>query len=307
MGFDIIGDVHGQHDKLTAILKSLGYSDTGSAWRCTGRTAIFVGDLIDRGPKQWETLNLVRRMVDAGTARCIMGNHEFNAIAWNTPDPDHDGEYLRPHGRPGNRRQHQAFLDVVENTDRHTAAVAWFKTLPLWIDLGGVRVIHACWHQASIDELHPDLGADNTLTDELIVASSREGSRAHTAIETLCKGPEVKLPKGTSIVDGEGKVRAEVRVRWWCDDLSTYRKAVIGPPADMEAIPDAPMPRDALPSRYDGPPVIFGHYWFTGVPQVISSRFACVDFSAAMDGPLVCYRWDGEPELSSQKMTWVRS
>jgi hypothetical protein len=295
MGFDVIGDVHGQYDKLVAILKSMGYTHAGGAWRCTGRTAIFVGDLIDRGPKQLDTLGLVQRMVDAGTARCIMGNHEFNAIGWHTPDPDHAGEYLRPHGKHGNRRQHQAFLAAVEHSERHAAAVAWFKTLPLWIDLGALRVIHACWHHESIDELRPYLRADNTLTDELLVLSSREGSRAHAAVETLCKGPEVKLPQGTSIVDGEGKVRTEVRVRWWCEDLSTYRKAVIGPPGD------------SVPSHYEGPPVIFGHYWFTGVPQVISRRFACVDFSAAADGPLVCYRWDGESELSSQKLAWVDS
>jgi hypothetical protein len=307
MGFDVIGDVHGQYDKLVAILKSMGYTHAGGAWRCTGRTAIFVGDLIDRGPKQLDTVGLVQRMVDAGTARCIMGNHEFNAIGWHTPDPDHAGEYLRPHGKHGNRRQHQAFLAAVEHSERHAAAVAWFKTLPLWIDLGALRVIHACWHHESIDELRPYLRADNTLTDELLVLSSREGSRAHAAVETLCKGPEVKLPQGTSIVDGEGKVRTEVRVRWWCEDLSTYRKAVIGPPGDMALIPDLPMPRDSVPSHYEGPPVIFGHYWFTGVPQVISRRFACVDFSAAADGPLVCYRWDGESELSSQKLAWVDS
>ena len=44
------------------------------------------------------------------------------------------------------------------------------------------------------------------------------------------------------------------------------------------------------------PPVIFGHYWFTGNPAVISPSFACVDYSAAKDGPLVAYRWDGEKE-----------
>jgi hypothetical protein len=48
--------------------------------------------------------------------------------------------------------------------------------------------------------------------------------------------------------------------------------------------------------------VIFGHYWFTGTPAVISPRVACVDYSAAKDGPLVAYRWDGESELSSNSI-----
>jgi hypothetical protein len=48
--------------------------------------------LIDRGPKQLATVDLVRRMVEAGSARGVMGNHEFNAIAWATPDPEHPGK-----------------------------------------------------------------------------------------------------------------------------------------------------------------------------------------------------------------------
>jgi len=70
-------------------------------------------------------------------------------------------------------------------------------------------------------------------------------------------------------------------------------------------IPDAPMPAEWVQHPYVGPPVLFGHYWFTGAPKVISPRFACLDYSAARDGPLVAYRWDGETELSSEKLAWV--
>src|SRR5208282_4719834 len=77
-GIDVIGDVHGQFDRLIALLKHLGYRQSAGAWRHPGRRAIFLGDLIDRGPKQLATVDLVRRMVDAGTARCVMGNHELN-------------------------------------------------------------------------------------------------------------------------------------------------------------------------------------------------------------------------------------
>src|SRR3981081_3733406 len=93
----VIGDVHGQYDKLVALLRHLRYHDTGGGWRHPDRTAVFVGDLIDRGPRQAATVDLVRRMVDACAARCILGNHEFNAIAWATPDPDRPGEPLRRH------------------------------------------------------------------------------------------------------------------------------------------------------------------------------------------------------------------
>jgi hypothetical protein len=303
--FDIIGDVHGQFDKLVALLSYLGYRDSGDAWRHPSRTVIFVGDLIDRGPKQLATVDFVRGMMEAGSAYCVMGNHEFNAIAWATPDPDDPGEFLRPHGRPGNKEQHQAFLSEAEGTPKHGELIAWFKTLPLWLDLGGLRIVHACWHEASMDQLRPLMGRNQTLTDELIVLGSRKDHWAYKAIETICKGPEVELPPGISIKDKEGKVRTEVRVRWWQEDLSTYRKAAIGPPGEIEMIPDVPMPAEWVGHPYSGVPVLFGHYWFTGMPKVISRRFACLDYSAARDGPLVAYRWDGETDLSSDKLIWV--
>jgi hypothetical protein len=74
---------------------------------------------------------------------------------------------------------------------------------------------------------------------------------------------------------------------------------------EEEMIPDMPLPAQWLGFRYEGPPVFFGHYWFTGTPAVCSGQFACLDYSAARDGPLMAYRWDGESALSSEKLAWV--
>lgn len=306
MNFDVIGDVHGEYDKLVELLSHLGYSESDGAWAHPSRTAIFVGDLIDRGPKQLETVHLVRAMVESGGAQCILGNHEFNAIAWVTPDPEDSGKFLRDHHKPGNREQHQAFLDVVEGTRKQRDITDWFKTLPLWLDLPGLRIVHACWHEESMDVLRPVLGPNHTLTEEAILWGSRQGHPVYEALEVVCKGPEVALPAGISFADKGGKVRHEVRVRWWQEDLSTYRTAAIGPPDDMAMIPDVALPEEWKAHPYSGPPVLFGHYWFTGKPQVISPRFACLDYSVANGGPLVAYRWDGESELSSDKLAWLR-
>jgi hypothetical protein len=303
--FDVIGDIHGQYDKLVALLRHLGYSESTAAWQHPTRIAVFVGDLIDRGPKQLATLDLVRAMVEAGSARCVLGNHEFNAVAWATCDPEHPGKFLRDHHKPGNRQQHQAFLDEVEGTHRQREITDWFKTLPLWLELPGLRIVHACWHEPSMDVLRPMLGSNQTLTDDVILWGSRPGHPVYDALEVVCKGPEVPLPAGLSFEDKGGKVRHEVRVRWWQEDLSTYRKAAIGPSEEMAAIPDVPMPEEWKAHPYSGPPVIFGHYWFTGRPAVISHRFACVDYSVASGGPLVAYRWDGESELTDENVAWV--
>ncbi|MBD2776221.1 polynucleotide kinase-phosphatase [Iningainema tapete] len=89
--FDIIGDIHGCCDELEALLQKLGYqisgTDDSTAFRRDapperlyhhpdGRKAIFLGDLVDRGPRILDTVNLVRNMVLAGTAICVPGNHE---------------------------------------------------------------------------------------------------------------------------------------------------------------------------------------------------------------------------------------
>lgn len=97
MNYDIIGDVHGRYDDLVELLKKLGYRESSKGWHKSGHMAIFLGDLVDGGLQQVETVNLVRRMVEHNDAHCIMGNHEFNAIAWETPDPEEPGEFLRKH------------------------------------------------------------------------------------------------------------------------------------------------------------------------------------------------------------------
>ena len=136
MNYDSIGDIHGRQDKLDALLRRLGYREHRGAWRHPDRSAVFVGDLIDRGAHQAATVDRVRRMVYAGAALCVMGHHEFNAIAWITPDPQDPREHMRPHGKPGNLAQHRAFLAEVEGKPLHRELIDWFRTPPLWLDPG---------------------------------------------------------------------------------------------------------------------------------------------------------------------------
>ncbi|BCS35969.1 hypothetical protein TBR22_A52050 [Luteitalea sp. TBR-22] len=65
MGYDIIGDVHGEATMVEALLGRLGCRDTGGAWRHPDRIVVFVGDFIDRGPEQLRAVGIVRRMLDA--------------------------------------------------------------------------------------------------------------------------------------------------------------------------------------------------------------------------------------------------
>jgi hypothetical protein len=149
------------------------------------------------------------------------------------------------------------------------------------------------------------LDANLTLTNEAILLGGRPGNPIFDALEVVSKGPEVTLPGGQSFVDKDGKVRHDVRVRWWLPKAQTFRDAAIVPPGRENLIPDVPLPDTWKEHRYDGPPVLFGLYWFSGTPEVISGQFACLDYSVAKGGPLVAYRWDGETELRTEKLAWV--
>jgi protein phosphatase len=77
--FDIIGDIHGCRSELETLLRKLGY-DVESGSHPNGRKVVFLGDLVDRGPDIPGVLRLVMRMVAAGTALCVPGNHEMKFL-----------------------------------------------------------------------------------------------------------------------------------------------------------------------------------------------------------------------------------
>lgn len=312
-GFDVIGDVHGCADKLEELLRDLGYEEIDGAYRHTGpggeRRAVFVGDLIDRGPQQIKTLEVVRAMVDSGSAQIVMGNHEFNAISFATRDPD-SGKFARPHNKK-NTRQHKEFTDQIPvDTRLYASWIEWFRTLPLWLDLGGIRVVHACWNQGEIDRAKNWVSPGTPISDEFIIRANHKGSPEHRAIEVLLKGPELSLADygQPGFRDKGGHLRHEARIRWWNADGETLRElAEIPPDAETEdgapypILPDTPCPEGTVFDYRDPIPVFYGHYWRTGEPlkgEDWTDNTVCVDFSAVKGGPLVAYRWNEGETIS---------
>jgi hypothetical protein len=297
-GYDVIGDVHGHADKLTSLLRTMGYSEQGGTWQHPSRKAIFVGDLIDRGPEQLETIDIARRMVDAGHAQIVLGNHEFNAVAYATPKEG--GGYLREHNEK-NTKQHAAFLAAVDHDPAlYGQLIEWFMTLPLWLELDGLRVVHACWSDSDIDVVSEYFDGANHLTDRLLVDASTKKHQAYESVERLLKGPEIELPDRMKFRDKGNHERTDVRLKWWDDDATNWCDLLApgtaifdrhGQPVD--SLPDEPIP-DELRHGYDSDvPVVFGHYWFEAPLAVTNRRALCVDYSAAAGGPLAAYRFDG--------------
>ena len=120
------------------------------------------------------------------------------------------------------------------------------------------------------------------------------------------RGPaQLRTVQTARRIDKDNHVRKRVRVRWWDAEATTYRTSAMLAPAERDALPDIPLPAHARLATESGKPVFFGHYWLTGTPQLQSPSAACVDFSAGKGGPLVAYRFAGEPVLTDDKLSSV--
>ncbi|MGI4871953.1 MAG: metallophosphoesterase [Janthinobacterium lividum] len=304
--FDLIGDIHGHADELRALLHHLGYrSDaTGTFRHPENRQVIFLGDYIDRGPKIRETLQLVRGMVAGGAALAIMGNHEYNALAYAAPDGK-DG-FLRSHNKV-HTEQHQATLAAFTAPELQAEwqdCLDWFYTLPLALELPGLRAVHACWDPRHLDYLRQQL-PDLRLTPDFLRRASYAGREAD-AVEITLKGREVTLPQGLDFEDKGGHSRTKMRVRWWTDPATaTYDTYYL---EDLAQLRGQPVDLAGVDLNYyqDETPVFFGHYWLKGEPQLLQPHAVCLDYSVAKGGKLVGYRWDGEQVLSADKLVWVK-
>jgi len=187
--YDIIGDIHGHADALETLLKKLGYIHRQGVFKHPERKTVFLGDLIDRGPENFKTMETVKAMTDYGQAQIVMGNHEFNALCYHTRD--NNGNYLRPHSTK-NTHQHESTLKEIR--ERGEAAwnnyLEWFRRMPLFLEMDGFRVVHACWDQPGIDQARENKLRDSVgrLTDEFLVEASTPGTAGgrRTSWGTCC-------------------------------------------------------------------------------------------------------------------------
>lgn len=308
MQYDIIGDIHGHHDALVELLEDLGYRFRNGSFRHSNpeRSVVFLGDLIDRGPAQLETLETARRMVDACTAQIVMGNHEHGAVGWFHRDPGNPDQHLRPHGSK-NRNQHAAFLAAVgDDRELHREWVEWMRGIPLYLENRDIRCIHACWHPDRLDHLRLQTDEYGILTEDGLYASYKKGDPIRTTVDILIRGPEVDLPEGFGFHDHAGHYRTQSRVRWWDENATSLLSGAITDHDAIEGLPDLPLAGDSLVIDDDPRPVFFGHYWMSGDPTLLGPRKTCLDFSVAKPGGVLCsYSWQGEPELTEDHLHWA--
>ena len=310
--YDLIGDIHGHAAELKQLLEKLGYTLEDGSYRHPGREVIFLGDFIDRCPEILEVLQLVRPMIDSGEAKAVMGNHEFNALAYHTEDPGQPGKHLRRHNRKNNK-QHRDTIDQLD--EKIEDAVEWFRALPMWLELEDddgnlLRIAHASWDDQQLRVISDSREEYGGVSPEFLAEASRKDSPLYEALECILKGPELRLPAGQENVDPDGTARNMFRIQWY---RSPRKEETCG----SYALPPGPNPapltaemirqgrRACQPYAPDNPPVFVGHYWLGGEPELLAAHVACVAYRVARGGALCAYRWNGEQKLAARNLVSV--
>jgi len=306
MKYDVFGDIHGYAHELEMLLQKLGYERRGGVYaHPESRQAVFVGDFIDRGPLIRETLHLVKDMCDAGNAKAVMGNHEFNAISFHTPHTE-SGGFFRDHTL-AEIEQHIETLKQFRHFEAEWQHfLTWFAELPLYLDLGHIRIVHACWDPAHIQWLKANYTGINK--DILRLANDKSNRDGVFAIinETL-KGKEYTLPAGHSFADKGGVVRDESRIKWWTPkkEAERFGNYLMDCPPELA---NNPVPNDAEFFSYnDEVLVFFGHYWLKGTPTLENQKAICLDYSVAREGKLVCCSVDLDDDKPVLKFSWQKA
>ena len=143
---DIVGDVHGEHEALRALLAALGYDAAGA--HPQGRRLVFVGDLCDRGPDSPGVVARVRALVRSGRAWALLGNHELNLLRGQRKQ---GSDWFWNEG--AQRDQRFTPYAVLRSDAERAEALAFFETLPLTLSRPDLRVAHAAWDTPSVARL----------------------------------------------------------------------------------------------------------------------------------------------------------
>lgn len=308
-GYDIIGDIHGCCDALIKLLEKLGYRHQAGRYCHPHRQAIFVGDLVDRGPQIRETLHLVRDMVEQGNAQMVLGNHELNAICFHTPaNPDSGQTWLRERTERHTRQIEQTLWQFRHHEGELEEFIAWLLTLPLYLEFDHFRVVHACWDQRLVDEFRENYDS-HIISEQLLQRTTDYQSLEYRLVNRLTRGTDMLLPDNEVIVGSDGYRRRFFRTKFWLQEPKTYGDILFQPDALPPHIHQRELDEEArrqlLNYGETELPLFVGHYWRYGEPSLVQPNIACLDYSAVNGGRLVAYRLDGPGVLDETNFVWV--
>lgn len=300
MNIDFIGDIHGHHKLLEKLLIKLDYTKSKGTYFHPVQKTVFVGDIINRGPKVRESLELVYNMCERGQARCVLGNHEINFLAYQLHKKKPFLSALQIY-RIEKQLENTlySFKNHKKELDFYTD---WIKTWPSFIDEIGYRVIHACWIHKGINFFKEKHSAGN-LNNDLLVNLMDVETKEYGLLHSLYQGVDIPYFKHES----DTKSTA-VRIRWW-DTMEgkTYRDLAT---KEREGIPDVKIPSQIVTNSYvynDKPLLFIGHFCLDELPHLVSEKVCCLDFCVSKKGILTAYRYLSEKKLKAEHLYFIHN
>jgi len=299
--YDIIGDVHGYADQLRDLLKKMGYLLIDDCYTHPTRKAVFVGDFINRGPKIRETINLIRKMVENGTAYAILGNHEMYAVLYYLRDIE--GKYYKKRIPKYQLQINQTLDEFILYKEEFKSHLKWMRTLPMFLDFGDIRVVHACWIDENI-KLIKNAVTEPKLNKTLLREIALNGTKFSEKFWETCKGIDFQLPRDLLVFDDEGRPHRSFRMKWWENpEGKTFKEVSI---ESRFELPAYTIPRELVKFRKsypeNAPIVFFGHFSLVDGFGIIKDNVCCVDAGVSRTGRLLAYRWNGEQKLSQENL-----
>ncbi len=235
----IIGDIHGELAALESLLRQLGVDANQPK---ADRTLVFVGDLVDRGPDSPGVVALVQRLVEAGVAVAVLGNHELNHLRGKKKL---GGGWL--HGEEESDKEHRKYTSVLANDRQRKSILRFLRSIPLVLERADLQVVHACplpiaelptassvadacegsekriraeFEAAFLDQAAAGekalQGGAKTWTDAIRASASWEVAKQNrNPVKVLTSGVEGEADQ--PFTDENGQVRAVQRLPWWLE------------------------------------------------------------------------------------------
>ncbi len=303
--YDIIGDVHGYASLLKKLLLQIGYTKTENGYSHPDRKAIFVGDFVNRGPEIRKSVKMIRKMVQNGNAYAILGNHEIYAITYSLKEKD--GSFVVKSKSKDYLALNKTIREFSGFKEEWKEAVEWMLKLPLYLDLGEIRVVHACWSDSAIEWLKDVELKGKSANDIFRKVYKKPKSISNKNISLLTKGIDFKMPGNIRIVNNKGVSPRSFRLRWWenpegmtFESMSFESKFIL---------PEYEIPKHLTPEVQPypeiSPIVFFGHYCRYNGPFIIKPNICCVDSCVAGSKILTAYKWNGEKVLDPNNLIHI--
>ena len=273
---DIIGDIHGHYQQLIRLTEKMGYlMSQKKMHHPENRKLGFVGDFINRGPQSVEVLTLVKSLCESGDAIAVLGNHEFRLIQ-NSVEGKKVPAELEPF-------------------------IPWLRTLPLFMELDTLRIVHAVWHFSSIELLDGKSVEEDAFIQETIVKKSPYKK----AVSRILSGIKINIPEDLRLIDRFGIERSKARLKWWMDlSEKPYADCFLSPmkPDIFNRGPAIDELSDLEPYNAKDKPVFTGHYCLPPNLPKIFVNVVCLDGCVTCDKTLWGYRHQGTEKILASNL-----